>query len=80
MRIAVLPLALLIGLAASTHPGFAAEPGDPLDEDIPRIEVIGKREDLYRIPGSGEVLDRETLEAAHVFSVNEALRKAATGL
>jgi Fe(3+) dicitrate transport protein len=57
-------------------PGLAEEEAEVASaEDIPRIEVIGTREDLYRIPGSGEVLDIKELSAAHVFSVNEALRK-----
>jgi Fe(3+) dicitrate transport protein len=76
MRIAPLWLACALGAA----PALAAEPveapvRDAEGKEIPRIEVIGEREDLYRIPGSGEVLDRETLEAAHVLTANEALRK-----
>jgi Fe(3+) dicitrate transport protein len=77
MRIAALALAVSVGVVAEPRTSAAAEPAGEtsVDDDIPRIEVIGEREDLYRIPGSGEVLDRELLEAAHVFSVNEALRK-----
>src|SRR5512134_839966 len=69
------PLWLVCALGAA--PAHAEDPltKDAAGEEIPRIEVIGEPEDLYRIPGSGEVLDRETLEAAHVLTVNEALRK-----
>lgn len=44
---------------------------------MPRVDVIGTSEKLGHIPGSGEILDRETLEASRVFTTNEALRKAA---
>jgi Fe(3+) dicitrate transport protein len=73
---------LIVTLAFATSPGtgVAADPPaeashDETDPDIPRIEVVGMREDLDRIPGSGEVLDAEALSAAHVLTVNEALRK-----
>ncbi|MGD9979507.1 MAG: TonB-dependent receptor plug domain-containing protein [Hyphomonadaceae bacterium] len=39
------------------------------------IVVIGQRENLLRIPGSGSTIEAEDLEAARVFSVNEALRQ-----
>lgn len=39
--------------------------------------ITGTAARLARIPGSAEILGRETLEAANVFSANEALRKAA---
>lgn len=41
----------------------------------PAVLVIGTRYDLQSIPGSGDILDRELLDAAHVFTTNEALRK-----
>jgi Fe(3+) dicitrate transport protein len=37
--------------------------------------LAGLPEDLRRLPGSIDVLDEATLAAAHVFSINEALRK-----
>lgn len=37
--------------------------------------LAGVSEELRRIPGSIEILDRQTLEASHVFTANEALRK-----
>ncbi len=39
------------------------------------IVVIGARENLLRIPGSGDTIEREDLEAARVLTVNEALRQ-----
>lgn len=39
------------------------------------IVVIGQRENLLRIPGSGATIEAADLEAARVFSVNEALRQ-----
>ncbi len=41
----------------------------------PTVQVIGTPEALQRIPGSGEILDKQTLETSRVFTVNEALRK-----
>lgn len=43
---------------------------------MPRIDVIGSYENLKTISGSADVLDKKTLEASRVFTVNEALRKA----
>ncbi len=41
----------------------------------PSVVVIGTRENLDRIPGSGHILDRALLDASHVFTINEAMRK-----
>lgn len=41
----------------------------------PRVDIIGKRENLDRLPGSGDILDRDALENTRVFSTTEALRK-----
>jgi len=41
----------------------------------PRVDIIGKTENLERLAGSGEVVDRDTLERSRVFTTNEALRK-----
>lgn len=41
----------------------------------PTVQVIGTPEALERIPGSGEILDKQTLESSRVFTANEALRK-----
>lgn len=44
---------------------------------MPRVDVIGSVDSLKNIPGSGEILEKEALEASRVFTVNEALRKFA---
>ncbi len=40
------------------------------------IVVVGQRDDLLHIPGSGATIETEDLERARVFTVNEALRQA----
>jgi Fe(3+) dicitrate transport protein len=40
------------------------------------IIVIGQRESLLNIPGSGAIVTEQDLELARVFTVNEALRQA----
>lgn len=42
---------------------------------MPRVDVIGSVDSLKNIPGSGEILEKEALEASRVFTTNEALRK-----
>lgn len=42
---------------------------------LPEIQVIGAPDRLSTIPGSGQVLERTTLEYARVFTAGEALRK-----
>jgi len=45
--------------------------------ELPTVGVIGTAPDaLEKISGSGEVIDKETLYRSHVFTTNEALRKA----
>jgi Fe(3+) dicitrate transport protein len=50
-----------------------------LAEDVVVLaqEVAGSSEKLRRLPGSVDIVDRETLEKAHVLTTNEALRKIA---
>jgi Fe(3+) dicitrate transport protein len=68
--------AMFLGLSiAAAAPALAEEaplPPGPSDE----VVVIGQRQDLLRIPGSGAVIDAEDLERARVLTVNEALRQA----
>jgi len=45
--------------------------------EMPVVEVIGKPERKKTLPGSAQVIDRETLELSHVMTTSEALRKAA---
>jgi Fe(3+) dicitrate transport protein len=40
----------------------------------PDVVVIGKRQNLLRIPGSGATIEADQLEKSRVFTVNEALR------
>lgn len=42
----------------------------------PTVEVIGVKENLDHIPGSGEIIDEQSLQDSHPFTTNEALRKA----
>lgn len=42
---------------------------------VTATEVAGGHESLRRLPGSVEIIDRDTLERSHVFTTNEALRK-----
>ncbi len=50
-----------------------------LTEDIVVVagEIAGSHERLRRLPGSVDVVERETLERSHVMTTNEALRKVA---
>jgi Fe(3+) dicitrate transport protein len=54
----------------------AAEPApDTAVVEMPRVDVVGRRSKLDRIPGSAHVLDARTLARARVWTANEALRK-----
>ena len=64
----------LLGILSGPNAG-AAEAGEkPLR--LPTVEVIGSSDRLKEIAGSASVLGREELRSSHVFTVNEALRKA----
>lgn len=43
--------------------------------EMPRVDVVGNRQNLDRIPGSAQVLDALAMERARVWTANEALRK-----
>ena len=58
--------------AVLTLPAFAE---DETLMSTPRVDIIGTKDNLERIPGSGYVLDKETLESSRAFTTNEALRK-----
>lgn len=62
-----------VGHAQEAPP--AAPGGSGGSSRMPVIEVIGERERLPDLAGSAMVIDRQELEASHVFTVNEALRK-----
>ncbi len=68
------------GLAGSA--ALAQEPAGPPNDSMatdgsvePAVLVIGTRYDLRSIPGSGDIIDGQLLDASHVFTTNEALRK-----
>jgi Fe(3+) dicitrate transport protein len=52
-------------------------PAPPLQMAEADIVVIGHRDNLLEIPGSGATIESEDLERARVFTVNEAMRQAA---
>jgi len=58
--------------AGSSQPAPANQAGETLRENS--IVVIGRRQNLLRVPGSGATIEGEQLERTRVFSVNEALR------
>jgi len=72
-----------MGLAKSTSWGAAmaalvaapamAQPAPPADGEV---VVIGHRDNLLKIAGSGATIESEDLERSRVFTVNEALRQA----
>ena len=42
---------------------------------LPRVEIIGNQQELFRTPSSANIISQQTLESNHVFTTNEALRK-----
>jgi Fe(3+) dicitrate transport protein len=61
-----------LALAQSPVANANAETGVAINAPI---VVIGERDDLREIPGSGTIIDDEDLERSRVFTVNEALRQ-----
>lgn len=43
---------------------------------VPRVDVIGGQEALLKIPSAATIIEQVDLETSHVFTINEALRKA----
>ncbi len=43
---------------------------------LPRVEVIGNQQQLLKTPSSATLIEQEELESSHVYTTNEALRKA----
>jgi len=69
-------IAVLVALACPAGMVLAQEAKEEnRPVKAPTVEVIGKPEALQSIPGSGEVIDKKTLENSRVFTVSEALRK-----
>ena len=77
-QIPLLALALigwtLPGLATAQTTAIALEDEAAIAAASP-IVVIGERDRLQDIPGSGAIIDEEELERSRVFTVNEALRQ-----
>ena len=42
---------------------------------VPRVDVIGGQEQLLKTPSSAMIIEQDELEASHVFTTSEALRK-----
>lgn len=43
---------------------------------VPRVDVIGTKKQLLKTPSSATVIEQKELETSHVYTTNEALRKA----
>jgi Fe(3+) dicitrate transport protein len=43
---------------------------------VPRVDVIGNQQQLLKTPSSATIIEQDELEASHVYTTNEALRKA----
>ncbi len=78
-RIRLLAPAVCALLSATSARADGPEPGPAADlgaaRSLAEVVVIGTRDNLDRIPGSGEILDRDLLDESRVFTINEALRK-----
>lgn len=74
LRLALKPLTLATLSTLAAHAGAVQPTSEPMAV-MPRVDVIGGIENLPNIAGAGEIVDRESLEASHVLTVNEALRK-----
>ena len=72
---AVVALSLAAAAASAQEPPGSSEASATRGPEEPAVLVIGTRRNLDAIPGSGDILERELLDSAHVFTTNEALRK-----
>ncbi len=48
---------------------------EPSIVKLPRIDVIGSQDEMFRNSSTSNIIDEEELQSAHVMTVNEALRK-----
>jgi len=78
------PLAVALYVANMSQMAWAKEPADTKSEanseqvkseQLPSVEVEESVEKAAEFSGSTSIIDKETLERDHVFTVNEALRK-----
>lgn len=53
----------------------AGNPPNVVEDTLPAVEVVGTENHLSTIPGSAAIVSEEELQAAHVFTTSEALRK-----
>jgi len=57
-----------------SKPVLAAEPATS-KLPLPRIDVIGTKDEMFRMSSTSNIIDEEELQSWHVMTVNEALRK-----
>lgn len=53
----------------------AASAAEPTTLDVPRVDIIGNVNEYFKTPSSAATLEKEELEASHVMTTSEALRK-----
>jgi Fe(3+) dicitrate transport protein len=61
--------------AAKSGGEDADAPPKIASDTLPVVEVVGTQDHLSKIPGSAAVISGQELQAAHVFTTSEALRK-----
>lgn len=72
---AVIAAALATGAAPAALAADPSGAGTAPTRTFADVVVIGTRADLARIPGAGQILDRDLLDESRVYTINEALRK-----
>jgi Fe(3+) dicitrate transport protein len=72
------PLIATAVVLALANPGVgtAENSAGAVTSDLPRVDVIGTREHLATLAGSGDLISAEQLARSLPFTANEALRKA----
>lgn len=68
------PLVLAMAAAYACLPAAHAKESAP-EKTLATVKVIGSEDNLPTLGGAGQILGKKELEDAHVFTVNEALRK-----
>lgn len=75
-RYPALGAACAAALLAAPLPAAADAPDPPAPtRTLADVVVIGTRANLARIPGAGQILERDVLDESRIYSINEALRK-----
>ncbi|MEQ1529770.1 MAG: TonB-dependent receptor plug domain-containing protein, partial [Methylococcales bacterium] len=75
MTLSLLALPICLGNQVGWAEPANIKPAEQTIE-LPDMDVVGAAEKVKTLPGSGVVIDQQTLFNSHVFNVNEALRKA----